>query len=301
MNNKVVIIGAGNVGMSYAYALINQRTKVNEIVCIDINEERLIGDVKDLNHGIPFGPSRIKVRVGDYSDCFDASVVCICAGASQSPGETRLDLLKKNNLIFENIVREVTKTGFDGIFLIATNPVDIMTYITYKHSKFPVGRVIGTGTTLDTARLRHLIGKELGLNSRNVHAYVMGEHGDSEFVPWSNSFVGTTNLQRFIDRDRLDEISEEVKNAAYDIIERKGSTHYGIGMVLVRITNAILDNENTILTVSTYNEEYDCFIGTPAIINRNGVAKKFPVILTTEEQKLYQDSANIIKGEIDRL
>lgn len=301
MNNKVVIIGCGNVGLSYAYALINQRTKVNEIVCIDLNKEKLIGDVKDLNHGIPFGPSRIKVRIGDYSDCYNASIVCICAGAPQAPGETRLDLLKKNNAIFEGIIKDVVKSGFDGIFLIASNPVDIMTYITYRHSNFPIGRVIGTGTTLDTARLRHLIGKELELNPRNVHAYVIGEHGDSEFVPWSNSFVGTTNIQRLIDSEKLEEISNDVKNAAYDIIERKGSTHFGIGMVLVRITNAILDDENTILTVSTYNEEYDCFIGTPAVVNRNGVEKTFPLVLTTAEKELYQKSADILKNEIYKL
>lgn len=301
MNNKVVIIGCGNVGMSYAYALINQRTKVNEIVCIDLNKERLIGDIMDLNHGIPFGPSRIKVRMGDYSDCYNASIVCICAGANQAPGETRLDLLKKNNAIFESIIKEVVKSGFDGIFLIATNPVDIMTYITYRHSNFPIGRVIGTGTTLDTARLRHLLGQELGINSRNVHAYVIGEHGDSEFVPWSNALVGTTNIQRLVELEKLEEISDSVKNAAYDIIARKGATHYGIGMVLVRITNAILDDENTVLTVSTYNEELDCFIGTPAIINREGVAKTFPLVLTTSEKELYQRSASILKNEIDNL
>lgn len=301
MKNKVVIIGCGNVGMSYAYALLNQKTKVNEIILIDVNEERILGEAMDLNHGLPFAPSKISIRVGDYNDCMDASIVCICAGSNQKPGETRLELLNRNAAIFKTIIDKVVLSGFDGIFLVASNPVDIMTYVTYKHSHFPVGRVIGSGTTLDTARLRYLLGDELKLNSKNVHAYVMGEHGDSEFVPWSNAYVGSINIQKFIKADKLEEIRHSVKNAAYEIINKKGATYYGIGMVLVRITNAILDDENSILTVSVYNEDFNIFIGEPAIVNRSGIRGKLPIELTLKEKEFFNKSANIIKDSVDSL
>ena len=301
MKNKIVIIGCGNVGMSYAYSLLNQKTKVNEMVLIDLNKEKVVGEVMDLNHGMAFSPSKINIKAGDYNDCKDAKIVCIAAGANQAPGETRLDLLNKNNKIFEKIVKDVVESGFDGIFLVATNPVDIMTYITYKHSKFPINKVMGSGTTLDTARLRYLIGERLSINSKNVHAYVMGEHGDSEFVAWSNSYVGSNSIYDFLDKNTLDEIGTQVKNAAYEIISRKGATYYAIGMVLTRITNAILDDENTILTVSSYDSEHDIFIGLPTIVNSNGAIKRIDVKLNQDEQDKFNNSANIIKNEIEKL
>lgn len=301
MKNKIVIIGCGNVGMSYAYSLLNQKTKVNEMVLIDLNKEKVVGEVMDLNHGMAFSPSKINIKAGDYNDCKDAKIVCIAAGANQAPGETRLDLLNKNNKIFEKIVKDVVESGFDGIFLVATNPVDIMTYITYKHSKFPINKVMGSGTTLDTARLRYLIGERLSINSKNVHAYVMGEHGDSEFVAWSNSYVGSNSIYDFLDKNTLDEIGTQVKNAAYEIISRKGATYYAIGMVLTRITNAILDDENTILTVSSYDSEHDIFIGLPTIVNSNGAIKRIDVKLNQDEQDKFNKSANIIKNEIEKL
>ncbi len=301
MKNKVVIIGCGNVGMSYAYSLVNQKTKVTEIVLIDINKNRAIGEAMDLNHGLPFAPGKISVSAGDYNDCSDASIVCICAGANQGVGETRLDLAHKNYEVFKIIIDKVVLSGFNGIFLVATNPVDIMTHITYKLSNFDSSKVIGSGTTLDTARLRYLIGKQLDINTKNVHAYVMGEHGDSEFVPWSNAYVGSTKMEKFLDKEILNEISEKVKNAAYYIIERKGATYYSIGMVLTRITNAILDNENTILTVSSYILEYDLFIGVPSVVNRNGVDRIFDIELTIEEKQKLDKSAAVIKKEINSL
>lgn len=301
MNNKIVIVGCGHVGMSYAYALLNQKTKVNEIVLIDLNQERIIGEVMDLNHGMPFSPSKINIKAGTYADCSDATMVVICAGANQEVGETRLDLLQKNNKIFEVIVNNIVNSGFNGIFLVATNPVDIMTYITWKHSKFPKSKVMGSGTTLDTARLRYLIGDTLHINSKNVHAYVMGEHGDSEFVPWSNAYVGSNNVKEYLPINMLEEISEKVKNAAYDIISRKGATCYAIGMVLVRITNAILEDENTILTVSSYNEENGIFIGMPSVVNRSGVSSIIKVSLSTAEQVKFNKSVNIIKAEVNKL
>lgn len=301
MNNKVIIIGCGNVGMSYAYALLNQHTNVQELVLIDIDKERTIGEAMDLNHCLAFAPSKIKIKAGDYSDCRNAKIVCIAAGANQSPGETRMDLIHKNSKIFKNIVEEVMKTDFKGIFLIATNPLDVMTYLTWRYSKLPSNQVIGSGTSLDTARLRYMIGENLKINPKNVHAYVIGEHGDSEFVPWSNASVGLQNIKEFLTESELNKIYIDVRDAAYDIINRKGATCYGIGMCLVRITNAILNDENSIITVSTYDEKSKVFIGLPAVINNCGVREKVYVNLNEEETKKLQSSIDIIKNVIKNL
>ena len=301
MKNKVIIIGCGNVGMSYAYALLNQRTKVTELVLIDIQKERIIGEAMDLNHGLAFAPSKLVIRVGDYDDCKDAAIVCLCAGANQSPGETRIDLVHKNNEIFKNIIGKVVESGFSGIFLVATNPLDIMTYITYKHSGFEASKVIGSGTTLDTARLRYLLGDKLKVNPKNVHAYIMGEHGDSEFASWSNAYIGAVNVSEYLDKEALNKIADNVKSAAYDIINKKGATYYGIGMVLVRITNAILDDEHSIFTVSSYNEDNEIFIGYPSIVGRDGVIGYIPIKMNQEEEIAFQNSVNVIKNVIKDL
>ena len=240
--NKIVLIGCGNVGMSYAYALLNQSTNVNELVLIDLDKERVIGEVMDLNHCLAFAPNKIDIKVGSYEDCKNATIVVIAAGANQEKGETRMDLIYKNSKIFKDIVTKVMKSDFDGIFLIATNPLDVMTYLTWKYSKLPTNKIIGTGTSLDTARLRYMVAEKLKISPKNVHAYVIGEHGDSEFVPWSNANVGLQNIKDYLDDKQLEEIYLSVKNAAYEIIDRKGATCYGIGMCLVRITNAILNN-----------------------------------------------------------
>ena len=301
MNNKVVIIGCGNVGMSYIYAMLNQRTYVNEIVLIDLNKERIIGEVMDLNHCLAFAPSKINIKVGDYSDCKEAKIVCIAAGANQNPGETRMDLINKNSVIFKSIVENVMKYNFNGIFLVATNPLDVMTYLTYKYSKLKPNQVIGSGTSLDTSRLRYLISDKLKISPKNVHAYVIGEHGDSEFVPWSNANIGLQNIKDYLNPEQMKEIDTEVKNAAYKIIEKKGATYYGIGMCLVRITNAILGDENAILTVSNYDKENDIYIGLPAIINKNGVRNKIYIELNNEETNKLQNSINIIKDAINKI
>lgn len=301
MNNKVVIIGCGNVGMSYAYALLNQRTYVNELVLIDLNKERTLGEAMDLNHCLAFAPSKIKIKVGDYTDCKDAKIVCIAAGANQNPGETRMDLINKNSVIFKSIVENVMKNGFDGIFLVATNPLDVMTYLTYKYSKLKPNKIIGSGTSLDTSRLRYLISDKLGVSPKNVHAYVIGEHGDSEFIPWSNANIGLQNINDYLTKKEMEEIGLEVKNAAYQIIEKKGATYYGIGMCLVRITNAILGDENAIITVSNYDEDNDLFIGLPAIINSDGVKKKIYIELNEDETKKLQNSIDIIKEAINKI
>lgn len=301
MNNKIVIIGCGNVGMSYAYALLNQNTNVNELVLIDLDKERAIGEAMDLNHGIAFAPGRINIKAGDYSDCKDADIVCIAAGANQNQGETRMDLINKNSVIFKSIVTEVMKNKFDGIFLIATNPLDVMTYLTWKYSNLPHSRIIGSGTSLDTSRLRFMIGEKLNISPKSVHAYIIGEHGDSEFAPFSNATIGLQNIHNFLNDDELNKIYLDVKNAAYEIINKKRATYYGIGMCLVRITNAILNNENSIITVSSYDKENDIFMGIPSIINRNGVRERVYVELNEEETKKLQNCVNIIKDAINTI
>ena len=301
MNNKIVIIGCGNVGMSYAYALLNQNTNVNELVLIDLDKERAIGEAMDLNHGFAFAPGKIYIKAGDYSDCKDADIVCIAAGANQNPGETRMDLINKNSVIFKSIVTEVMKNEFDGIFLIATNPLDVMTYLTWKYSNLPHSRIIGSGTSLDTSRLRFMIGEKLNISPKSVHAYIIGEHGDSEFAPFSNATIGLQNIHNFLNDDELNKIYLNVKNAAYEIINKKRATYYGIGMCLVRITNAILNNENSIITVSSYDKENDIFMGIPSIINRNGVRERVYVELNEEETKKLQNCVNIIKDAINTI
>lgn len=298
MNNKVVIIGCGNVGMSYAYALLNQRTYVNKLVLIDINKERTIGEVMDLNHCLPYAPSKISINVGDYSDCKDARIVVIAAGANQKPGETRLDLIDKNAKIFKDIVDNVMLSGFNGIFLVATNPLDVMTYLTYKYSGLPAHKVIGSGTSLDTARLQLMIGKKLCINPKNIQAYVIGEHGDSEFIPWSNANISLQNIKEFFTKEELKDIEDDVRNAAYEIINKKGATYYGIGMALVRITNAILGNENTIIALSVYDEENDVYIGMPAIVNSEGAKRRIRLNLNSQEEIKLTNSINIIKDNI---
>ena len=300
MKNKVVIIGCGNVGMSYAYALLNQKTRVNELALIDLDEKRIEGEVMDLNHCLPFAPTPMTIKKGSYEDCSDATIVMIAAGANQNPGETRMDLINKNSKIFKEIVTKVMENGFNGIFLIATNPLDVMTYVTWKYSGLPHHKIIGSGTILDTARLRYMISEKLNISTRNIHAYVIGEHGDSEFVPWSSAQVGTQDIKDFISEE-LNQISEKVRNAAYEIINRKGATYYGIGMCLVRITNAILSDENSIITVSSYDKTNDIFVGGATIINKNGCKERMYIKLNEEETKKLEKSISIIKDAINSI
>lgn len=301
MNNKVVIVGCGNVGMSYAYALINQRTYVNKLVLIDQNEDKVEGEVMDLNHCLPYAPSKISINKGTYSDCRDAKIVVIAAGARQAPGETRTDLINKNAVIFKDIVDNIMKSGFNGIILVATNPLDVMTYLTYKYSGLPCSQVIGTGTSLDTARLQLIISKKLCVNPKNIQAYVIGEHGDSEFIPWSNANICLQSIKSFFNQEQLKEIEDEVRNAAYEIINKKGATYYGIGMAMVRITNAILGNENLIIPLSIYDENNDVYVGLPAILNSNGAKRRIYLHLNEEETILLQKSIDTIKININSI
>ena len=301
MNNKVVLVGCGNVGMAYAYSLINQKTYVSELVLIDINKEKASGEAMDLNHCTQFAGSKIKVTVGDYRDCSDAKIVVIAAGSNQEVGETRMDLIHKNSKIFASIVDSIMASGFNGIFVVATNPLDVMTYITLKYSKLPANKVIGSGTTLDTARLRYILSEKVGVNTGNIEAYVIGEHGDSEFIPWSNASIALKNINEFLTNEEMNSIEEEVRNSAYEIIKKKGATAYGIGICLTSITSAILEDKNVVLTVSSYDKENGICISTPAIVNKDGVKEKLFIPLNSEEKNKLVNSINIIKDAINNL
>ena len=301
MNNKVVLVGCGNVGMAYAYSLINQKTYVSKLVLIDINKEKASGEAMDLNHCTQFAGSKIKVTVGDYRDCSDAKIVVIAAGSNQEVGETRMDLIHKNSKIFASIVDSVMASGFNGIFVVATNPLDVMTYITLKYSKLPANKVIGSGTTLDTARLRYILSEKVGVNTGNIEAYVIGEHGDSEFIPWSNASIALKNINEFLTNEEMNSIEEEVRNSAYEIIKKKGATAYGIGICLTSITSAILEDKNVVLTVSSYDKENGICISTPAIVNKDGVKEKLFIPLNSEEKNKLINSIKIIKDAINNL
>ncbi len=301
MKNKVVLVGCGNVGMSYAYALLNQQTYVDELIFIDIDKERIKGEAMDLNHCLAYSPSKVRVRVGDYKDCREARIVVIAAGANQNPGETRMDLISKNSKIFKSIVDEVMENGFKGIFLVATNPLDVMSYLTLKYSGLENSKVIGSGTTLDTARLRYLISEKVHICPKDIQAFVIGEHGDSEFVSWSNASIALTSIDAFLEEKEKDEIEEMVRNSAYEIIKKKGATYYGIGMCLVRITSAILEDKNIILPVSSYDEENGICISTPAVVNKNGVQKKIFIPLNEREKQKLTQSIKVIKDAIASL
>lgn len=302
--NRVVVIGTGAVGCSYAYSMVNQGA-AEEIVLIDVNEAKAEGEAMDLNHGMPFAPSPVRLWNGTYDDCREADLVVITAGLPQKPGETRLDLVAKNTGIFKTIVKQIMASGFDGIFLVATNPVDLLTYVTWKESGLPKERVIGSGTVLDSARLRFKLGEYFKVDTRNVHAAIIGEHGDTEFPVWSHSSIGIESLGSFLKRkedvnpDCLEKIFVNVRDAAYDIIQRKGATYYGIGMSLARITKAILHNENCILTISAYLDgeygEKDLYIGVPAIINREGIREIIEIDLNEKEKEQFSTSAKVLK------
>ncbi|WP_165243240.1 L-lactate dehydrogenase [Corynebacterium lizhenjunii] len=309
VGNKVVLIGAGDVGVAYAYALVNQGT-VDHLAIIDIDEKKLMGNVMDLNHGVVWAPSRTRVTMGTYEDCADAAMVVICAGAAQKPGETRLQLVDKNVSIMNSIVGQVMDNGFDGIFLVASNPVDLLTYAVWKASGLPQSRVIGSGTVLDSARYRYMLAEMEDVAPTSVHAYIVGEHGDSELPVVSSGNIAGVPMSRRSEEDpdynsHIEFIFEKTRDAAYEIIDAKGSTSYGIGMGLARITRAIIQNQAVALPVSAYLDgEYgkkDVYIGTPAIIDRSGINRVIELPLDAHEQERFDKSyttLNEIKKEI---
>lgn len=304
-NRTVALVGCGMVGMSYAYALLNTDI-CNELILIDINEEKAIGEAMDLNHGLAFSSTHMKIRAGRYSDCKRADLVVICAGANQrKSNQSRLDLLNDNVKVFKSFIKEITASGFDGIFLVASNPVDIMTRVTQELSGFPAQKVFGSGTTLDTARLRFLVGDYFSADPRNIHGYVIGEHGDSEFVPFSQLYLATKLVSDVCDDKRfaynmreVTSIADKVKNSAAEIIKAKGATYYGIGMSLVRITKAIFGDENSVLTVSSkLNGEYglyDVYLGLPAYVNKDGIKRILTLNLNDEEKEKLKQSHKIL-------
>ncbi|GEK34558.1 L-lactate dehydrogenase [Kurthia sibirica] len=299
LGNKVVLIGTGSVGSSYAFALMNQGL-CDHLVLVDLDAEKAEGDALDLEHGIVYAPSNLQVKQGTYSDCHDAAIVVICAGAAQKPGETRLDLVNKNVAIFEKIVGEIMKSGFDGIIIVAANPVDILAYATLKFSGLHKSRVISSGTILDSARLRTVLGNEFNTSPTSVHAYIIGEHGDSQLPYWSAATLYGQQIGPMLTPQRRDEIAVEVRDVAYKIIESKGATFYGIAMGLARITKAILKNEHVVLPVgamqSGENGHSDVFTGVPCLINRQGIEKVFALELDDDERQKFDASVNTLQS-----
>ncbi|MFW5860770.1 MAG: L-lactate dehydrogenase [Spirochaetota bacterium] len=304
--NKIAIIGAGQVGSSFAYALMISGL-VHEMVLIDKNEKRAQGEAMDLNHGLSFtDPARI--YAGDYSECAGADVIVITAGANQDPGQTRLDLVQNNTNIFKSILNSVTPyLKEDAIILVVTNPVDILTCFTIRYTGLPPSRVFGSGTVLDSSRFRYLLSQHCEIDPRNVHAYIIGEHGDSEVPLWSSTNIAGVPIHDYCpvclkscdSKVELNQIFENVKNAAYQIIDAKGSTYYAIGLAIVRIVRAILRDENAVLPVSVLLEDYygisDVCLSIPSIINRKGFRQVLPLRMSEEEIENLKKSADVIK------
>lgn len=306
-SRKVAVIGCGFVGSSIAFALM-QSGLFSDMVLIDVDRKKAEGEALDIGHGISFARP-MKIWAGGYEDIADAAIVVITAGANQKPGETRLDLVHKNIAILKSIMPEVTKYNKTGIILMVANPVDILTYAALKISGLPENRVIGSGTVLDTARLKYEMGELLEVDSRGVHAFIVGEHGDSEIAAWSSANISGVPLRDFckirgdIDSNMLKEstkeIAERVKNSAYEIIERKRATYYGIAMAVKRICEAIIRDEKSVLPISSMMRgEYgltDVVLSMPAIVGENGVEHVVPVSLDEDEQKRLWDSAQVLK------
>lgn len=304
-DRKVAIIGCGFVGSSSAFALM-QSGLFSEMVLIDADVNRAEGEALDISHGLPFAKP-MKIYAGGYEDIADAAIVIVTAGAGQKPGETRLDLVKKNVEIFKSIIPEIAKQDFKGILLIVANPVDILTYVAAKLSKLPQGRVFGSGTVLDSARLKYLLGEHLDVDNRSVHAFIIGEHGDSEIAAWSSANVSGIPLNDFCEmrgyfkhEESMKKILEEVKNSAYEIIEKKRATYYGIAMSVRRICEAIIRDERSILPVSSIQKgEYgigNVALSIPAIVGREGVEKVVPIKLSDTEKKELIKSAETLKN-----
>lgn len=306
---KAAIIGCGFVGASIAFSLM-QRGLYSELVLIDSDREKAAGEAMDLSHGLPYAAS-MQIYAGTYDDTADCSMVILAAGASQKPGETRLDLIGRNTAILRRILPELTGRGFQGILLVVSNPVDVLTYAAWRLSELPAGQVFGSGTVLDTARLKYLLGQELGVDSRNVHAAILGEHGDSELAVWSSANISSIDLDRFCqlrgrpDRAGLDRIYREVRDSAYEIIRRKGATYYGVAMAVERIVRAIVRDEHSVLPVSNllqgqYGIDGLC-MSIPAVVGRNGVEDTLEIPLSPAEREALRDSAATLRGVVDSL
>ena len=301
---KAAVIGCGFVGSATAFTLMQSRL-FSELVLLDVNMEKADGEAKDIAHGIPFA-GQMKIYAGTYDDAADAAIIIITAGANQKPGETRLDLVQKNTAIYQSIIPEIVKRDFGGILLIVSNPVDILTYVALKLSGLPENRVLGSGTVLDTARLKYALGEHLGVDSRSVHSFIIGEHGDSEIAAWSSTNVSGIPLNDFCEMRghfnhdaAMDAIAEKVKNSSYEIISKKQATYYGIAMSVKRICECIVRNERSILPVSAMmHGEYgieDITLSMPAIVGIGGVETHVPIALSEEEAEKLVESAKKLK------
>ena len=301
---KAAVIGCGFVGSATAFTLMQSRL-FSELVLLDVNMEKADGEAKDIAHGIPFA-GQMKIYAGTYDDAADAAIIIITAGANQKPGETRLDLVQKNTAIYQSIIPEIVKRDFGGILLIVSNPVDILTYVALKLSGLPENRVLGSGTVLDTARLKYALGEHLGVDSRSVHSFIIGEHGDSEIAAWSSTNVSGIPLNDFCEMRghfnhdaAMDAIAEKVKNSAYEIISKKQATYYGIAMSVKRICECIVRNERSILPVcAMMHGEYgieDITLSMPAIVGIGGVETHVPIALSEEEAEKLVESAKKLK------
>lgn len=304
---KVILVGDGAVGSSYAFSLVNQGI-AQELGIVDIFKEKTEGDAMDLSHALAFTSPK-KIYSADYSDAADADLVVLTSGAPQKPGETRLDLVEKNLRITKSVVTEIMASGFDGVFLVAANPVDILTYATWKFSGLPRNRVVGSGTSLDTARFRQALAEKIGVDARSVHAYIMGEHGDSEFAVWSHANVAGVQLEQwfqdnqYLNESEIVELFESVRDAAYEIISKKGATFYGVAVALARITKAILDDEHSVLPVSVFQDGHygieGCYLGQPAVIGAEGVVNPIQIPLNDAELQKMQASGKQLKEIIN--
>ncbi|MHA1340700.1 MAG: L-lactate dehydrogenase [Promethearchaeota archaeon] len=313
LSPKISIIGAGNVGTRAAYAAIIKGL-AREILLIDINKKKAEGEAMDLSHGMPY-VAPAKIMAGDYEDLYDSDIVVVTAGRNQRKGETRIDLIKDNYRLFQKIIPQIVEITPNSILLIVTNPVDILTYAAIKISNLPKERVIGSGTVLDTARFRFLLAKHCNIDARNIHAYIIGEHGDSEFALWSSAMIGGLSIKDFClscekaeycQQDKeLDKIFADVRDSAYHIIERKGETSYGIGLAISRILQAIIKDENSILPVSAYLEAYygisDICLGVPSILNKKGIKKTLHMKLNEKEQKALKNSYLSLKEVVEKI
>ena len=297
---KAAMIGCGFVGSASAFALL-QSGLFSELVLIDANHDKAEGEAMDIAHGLPFA-GQMKIYAGDYDDIVDAAVIIVTAGAAQKPGETRLDLVNKNVNIFKSIIPEIAKRNYKGILLIVANPVDILTYTAVKLSGLPENRVIGSGTVLDTARLKYALGEHLEVDSRSVHSFIIGEHGDSEIVAWSSTNVSGIPVNDFCElrghfnhEEAMHRIADDVKNSAYDIIEKKGATYYGIAMSVKRICECIMRDEKSILPISSMmHGEYgisDICLSMPTVVGREGVETRVPIQLNEQEESALSASA----------
>lgn len=304
---KCAVIGCGNVGATTAYSLMLSGL-FNEIVLLDIDKKRAKGEAEDIAHGIPFN-SPVEIYAGDYSDIYDAGILIITAGVSQRPGETRIDLIQRNTKVFSSIINQIKATRFDGIILVVTNPVDILTYVTIALSKFDPRKVLGSGTVLDTARLKQLMGNKFGVDARNIHTFIIGEHGDSELPVWSSANVSGIDIDSYCQNFECDysgsafqSTFESVRDAAYSIIEAKGATYYAIAEAVKRIVTAIVRDERTILPVSTLlTGQYgisDVCLGIPCVVGKNGIEEILEIPLNETEKKNIIRSANALQNAI---